>query len=175
MHQCSLPGRVRRNPARETLDTSGIDHGVGDVGPAMSDHALRTLLATSDLGVLATIRRNGRPQLSVVNYDYDDARALVRISITDDRAKARNLRRDPRASLQVTSPGGGAWAVADGIVELTPVAADPHDDTVEALITHYRDVRGEHPDWDDFRRAMVADGRVLARLKIDHVYGQPPA
>ncbi len=61
----------------------------------------------------------------------------------------------------------------DGTAELTPPAAAPDDDTVEALIALYRDLRGEHPDWDDYRRAMVEDRRVLLTLRIEHVYGQP--
>lgn len=98
---------------------------------------------------------------------------MVRVSITEGRAKTRNLRRDPRASYHVTSEDRWAWTVADGTAELTPPAEAPDDATVEALITLYRDVKGEHPDWDDYRRAMVQDRRVLLTLRIDHVYGQP--
>lgn len=65
--------------------------------------------------------------------------------------------------------------VVDATAELTPPAAERDDATVEQLITLYRDVKGEHPDWDDYRRAMVEDGRVLLTLRIEHVYGQPRA
>ncbi|HUZ08542.1 MAG TPA: PPOX class F420-dependent oxidoreductase [Acidimicrobiales bacterium] len=121
-------------------------------------------------GVLTTLRRDGRPQLSNIVYrlDGDD----IRISVTDQRAKTRNLRRDPRGSLYV--PGDSFWAyvVLDGTVELSDVARDPHDAVVDELVTLYRDVRGEeHPDWDEYRRAMVADGRVVARLHPTHAYG----
>ncbi|MFC5747824.1 PPOX class F420-dependent oxidoreductase [Actinomadura rugatobispora] len=136
--------------------------------------ALAKLVAGRDLGVLATIKRDGRPQLSTINYHYDEGRRLVRISITDDRAKARNLSRDPRASLHVSAPDGWSWAVAEGDAELSPVAADPHDAAVEELIELYRDIRGEHPDWDDYRRAMVADRRRVIRLRVARLYGQPP-
>lgn len=61
----------------------------------------------------------------------------------------------------------------DATAELSPVAADPHDATVEELIALYRDVQGEHPDWDDYRSAMVRDRRIVLRLHIEHVYGQP--
>ena len=64
--------------------------------------------------------------------------------------------------------------MAEGNAILTPPAAAPDDDTVEALIALYRNVAGEHPDWDDYRRAMVADRRVLLKLPISHVYGMPP-
>ncbi len=66
---------------------------------------------------------------------------------------------------------GGSYAVAEGDAELSPVAADPHDDTVEGLIALYRGVQGEHPDWDEFRQAMVADQRVLPRIAVTRVYG----
>lgn len=117
----------------------------------------------------------GRPQfqLSNVNHFYYPAERIIRVSITDDRAKTRNLRRDPRASYHVTSKDRWAWTVADGTAELSPVATDPSDATVEELITLYRDVQGEHPDWDDYRSAMVRDRRIVLRLHIEHVYGQP--
>nr|WP_253878898.1 PPOX class F420-dependent oxidoreductase [Actinomadura rupiterrae] len=134
---------------------------------------MRKLLAQSKLGVLATLKRDGRPQLSNINYHYDTDRDLVRISVTADRAKARNLRRDPRASLHVTSPDGWAWTVAEGTAELSDVAADEHDAAVEELIDVYRAVQGEHPDWDDYRRAMVRDQRLVVRLPVERVYGQP--
>ncbi|MFI0348831.1 PPOX class F420-dependent oxidoreductase [Actinomadura sp. 9N407] len=142
----------------------------------MAEHAgLLKLLGERDLGVLATLKKDGRPQLSSINYTFDEGRRLVRISITEDRAKARNLRRDPRASLHVSAPDGWSWAVAEGTAELTGVAADPHDAAVEELVDVYRTIRGEHPDWDDYRRVMVADRRVVVRLHVERVYGQPPA
>ncbi len=97
--------------------------------------------------------------------------SIVRVSITDDRAKTANLRRDPRASLHVTSDDFWSYAVIEATAELSPVAADPHDDTVEELIALYRAVQGEHPDWDDYRAAMVRDGRVVLRLPVERVYG----
>lgn len=138
----------------------------------MSDDDLRKLLARENLGVLATIKRDGRPQVSVVTYHYDPGTDVIRVSVRDPLAKTRNLRRDPRATLQVTAADGGTWVAAEGLAELSPVARDPHDDTVDALVEHYRDARGEHPDWDDFRVAMVRDERVLLRLPVGHVYGR---
>jgi PPOX class probable F420-dependent enzyme len=121
------------------------------------------------LGVLVTIKRDGRPQLSNVTYLYDGER--VRVSLTDGRAKTKNLRRDPRASLYVNGPNGRSYVVLEGKAELTPVAADEHDDTVEQLVAYYREASGEHPDWDDYRRAMVADKRLLFTMKVEHSYG----
>lgn len=138
------------------------------------DAALLDLISGRNLGVLATIKRNGRPQLSNVNYAYEPERRLIRISVTDDRAKTANLRRDSRASFHVSSADGWSYAVVEGTAELSPVAVDPHDDTVAELIDVYRAVRGEHPDWDDYRQAMVADRRIVLRLPVERVYGMPP-
>jgi PPOX class probable F420-dependent enzyme len=135
------------------------------------DTALRKLLSENKLGVLATLKRDGRPQLSTVNHFYDPEKNAILVSITEPRAKTRNLRRDPRASYHVNSADGWSYVVAEGIAELTEPAKDPHDDTVEALIDHYRGAAGEHPDWAEFRAAMVADQRVLLRIPVDRVYG----
>ncbi len=138
------------------------------------DDKLLAVLADNALGVLATIKRDGRPQLSNVSYRFDPRTPAIEVSITEPRAKTRNLRRDPRASLLVSSPDGWSYAVAEGTAVLSPPAAAPDDDTVESLITLYRNIAGEHPDWDDYRRAMVLDRRVLLRLPIAHLYGMPP-
>ncbi|MCX4093913.1 PPOX class F420-dependent oxidoreductase [Nocardia sp. alder85J] len=123
--------------------------------------------------VLTTLRRNGRPQLSNVTHSVGDD-GVIRISITADRAKYHNLRRQPWAALHVTSADFWQYAVLEGDVELTPVAAAPDDPTVEELITYYRSASGEHPDWDDYRRAMVADRRAVVRITPDHAYGMLP-
>ncbi|GAA4083212.1 PPOX class F420-dependent oxidoreductase [Actinomadura miaoliensis] len=142
----------------------------------MADEAaLAKLVADRHLGVLVTIKKDGRPQLSNVTYHFDPDRRLIRVSVTDTRAKTRNLRRDPRASLHVTTSDGWAYAVAEGTAELSAVAADPHDDAVGELVDLYRAVRGEHPDWDDYRRAMVDDQRLVVRLHVERLYGQAPA
>ncbi|MFC4495930.1 PPOX class F420-dependent oxidoreductase [Streptomyces ovatisporus] len=137
------------------------------------DEELLALLSEHKLGVLVTLKRDGRPQLSNVNYTYDSARRLVRISVTADRAKTRNLLRDPRASFHVTSQDGWAWTVAEGTADLTAVATEPDDDAVDELIDVYRAIQGEHPDWDEYRAAMIADRRQVVRLRVEHAYGQP--
>ncbi|MFE9954097.1 PPOX class F420-dependent oxidoreductase [Micromonospora sp. NPDC005299] len=136
--------------------------------------ALTDLVASRRLGVLATLKRDGRPQLSTVVYSVDRDAGLIRISVTDGRAKTANLRRDPRASFHVSSEDGWAYAVAEARAELTPVAERPDDPTVEELVGLYRAVQGEHPDWDDFRRAMVAERRLVLRLHVERLYGMPP-
>jgi PPOX class probable F420-dependent enzyme len=125
---------------------------------------------TNQRSVLATIKRDGRPQLSnVLHHVYDDG--LVRISITADRAKYKNLAREPWAALHVTQPDFWAYVVLEGDVELSAVAAAPDDATVEELVSYYRDIRGEHPDWDDSRAAQVRERRVMVRLRPARAYG----
>ncbi len=138
------------------------------------DDKLLALIAGNSLGVLATLKRDGRPQLSNVSYHFDPRALTISVSITEPRAKTRNLRRDPRASIHVSSDDGWAYAVAEGDAVLTPPAANPNDDTVEGLVALYRNIAGEHSDWDDYRRAMVDDRRVLMTLPIAHLYGMPP-
>ncbi|MFN8073723.1 MAG: PPOX class F420-dependent oxidoreductase [Mycobacterium sp.] len=138
------------------------------------DDKLLALIADNSLGVLATIKRDGRPQLSNVTYHFDPRSLTVEVSITEPRAKTRNLRRDPRASLLVSSDDGWSYAVAEGDAVLSAPAAAPNDDTVESLVALYRAIAGEHPDWDEYREAMVVDRRVLLRLPIGHLYGMPP-
>jgi PPOX class probable F420-dependent enzyme len=151
---------------------------MGEYAFAMSrqvfDDKLLAVIADNSLGVLATLKRDGRPQLSNVTYHFDARNVTVQVSVTEPRAKTRNLRRDPRASLLVGSDDGWSYAVADGNATLTPPAASPGDDTVEALIALYRSIAGEHPDWDEYRRTMVTDRRVVLTMPIVHVYGMPP-
>ena len=135
------------------------------------DPALLDLFAQLRGGSLITLKRDGRPQASVVVHAWDAATCSIRVSLTDDRAKTRNLRRDPRASYEVVSPDLRAWAVGEGFAELTVPAADPHDATVEALVALYRTLAGEHPDWAEYRAAMVADRRLVLTLRFEHVYG----
>jgi PPOX class probable F420-dependent enzyme len=137
------------------------------------DEGLLALLAEHKLGVLVTLKRDGRPQLSNVLYAYDSARRLIRISVTADRAKTRNLLRDQRASFHVTSKDGWSWTVAEGDAELTGVATEPYDDAVEELVDLYRAIQGEHSDWDEYRAAMVAERRQVVRISVSHAYGQP--
>lgn len=144
-----------------------------DMTQDTTQDALLALLSEGHGGVLVTLKRDGRPQLSNVAHAYDPDQRIVRISVTDDRAKTRNLRRDPRASYYVTSADRWAYTVAEGTAELSPVAADPYDETVEELVRLYREVLGEHDDWDDYRASMVRDKRLVVRLHVDRAYGVP--
>jgi PPOX class probable F420-dependent enzyme len=122
-------------------------------------------------GVLATIRATGRPQLSNILYALgeDD---VFRISVTDGRAKTANLRRDNRASLYVLGDSFWQYIVLEGSVDITPVAAAPDDKTVDQLVELYRTLQGqEHPDWDEYRAAMVNDHRLVLALRPERAYG----
>ena len=133
------------------------------------DEAL-ALVAGQRLGVLVTLRENGRPQTSNVLYAVRDGK--VRVSLTQDRAKTRNLRRDPRATLHVSTPDMSAWAALEGTAELSPVTTTPGDETGQALAELYVEISGsEHPDWDDYHRAMVKERRLLLTISVTHGYG----
>lgn len=136
---------------------------------------LRTALAYATehrRSVLITLRRDGRPQSSNVMHVVQDGCLVV--SVTDDRAKTRNARRDPRVSVHVGAEDFWSYVVVDGTAELTPVARDPRDATVEALVGYYRAAAGEHPDWDEYRDVMVREGRLLLRVHPERAYGMLP-
>ena len=141
----------------------------------MDLHAALDYARTNRRCVLVTLKADGRPQSSNVFQWTDDA-GVVRISLTDGRAKTRNLERDPRISLHLL-PDDGFWSyvVLEGEADLSPVAAEPDDAVVEELVAYYRAMSGEHPDWDDYRRAMVADRRLVLRVRPTRAYGMPPA
>lgn len=132
---------------------------------------LLDIVAENHLGVLTTIKRDGRPQLSDVTYVLDRQARTIRVSITDSRAKTKNIRRDPRVSMHVR-PQGWGYAVAEGTARLSEVTRAVDDATAEALVSLYRDARGEeHPDWDEYREAMVEQCRLVLTIDIERVYG----
>jgi PPOX class probable F420-dependent enzyme len=111
--------------------------------------------------VLVTRRRDGRPQLSPVAAGVDDGRLVI--ATYPGRAKVHNLRRDPRASALVLSDDwDDAWVQVDGTAEVIDLPG-----AVEPLVGYFRSIAGEHGDWDEYRRAMVAQGKCLIRLTID--------
>ena len=116
-------------------------------------------------GILATIKRDGRPQLSNILYFVDDD-GRVRISVTQTRAKTHNLRRDPRASLHVQGRDRYEYLVAEGTAELLE-----GEGLKEALRHYYRKVRGEHPNWAEYDAAMVSEQRLLLSISVDRAYG----
>ena len=128
------------------------------------------IAASTHNGVLVTLKRDGRPQLSNITHVVGSD-GLIRISVTDGRAKAANLRRDPRASLYVSRPDFWSYLVIEGTADLSPTAAAPDDATVDELVDVYRAAQGEHPDWEEYRRVMVEDHRLVVRLRPERAYG----
>ncbi|MEN3360800.1 MAG: hypothetical protein V7637_4782 [Mycobacteriales bacterium] len=132
---------------------------------------MHALLAESRIGVLATMKSDGRPQLSPVMPYYDRPAGVIYVSTADGLAKTANIRRDPRVSLQVTSADGRSWATAEGDARLIGPGSEPDGPEVQALVDYYRAAAGEHPDWAEYRAVMVASGRVLISMTVSRVYG----
>ncbi len=126
----------------------------------------RQFLKVRHDGILATIMRDGRPQLSNILYLLDED-GRIKISVTQTRAKTHNLRRDPRASLHVQGRDRYEYLVVEGSAELVEGAG-----LKEALRHYYRKVRGEHPDWAEYDAAMVTEQRLLLSVSVERAYGQ---
>ncbi|MEX0429431.1 PPOX class F420-dependent oxidoreductase [Nocardioides sp. DS6] len=133
------------------------------------DAALAMARATRHSTIVA-LKKDGKPQLSNVAHVVGDD-GIVRVSITATRAKYHNLRRTPWAALHVNGATVWSYAVLECDAELTPVAADPHDATVDELVEVYRGIGGEHSDWEEYRAAMVSDQRLVVRLTPTYAYG----
>lgn len=127
-------------------------------------------------GVVIALKSDGRPQASNIVYalERDGDAGTVRISVTANRAKTNNLQRDPRASLHVTSDDFWRWVVLEGDASLSPVATADDEATLVPLRDLYRDVSGEHDDWDDYDAAMVRDQRQVLSIAVTYAYGQLP-
>lgn len=131
------------------------------------DEAL-DFLASRDKGVLATLKRDGRPQLSNIMYVVENGE--IRISVTETRAKTANARRDARVSLHVTSEDFWTYVVAEGEAQLGPVAREPGDETCRRLLAAYQRLRGPHRDPEEFYAAMVAERRLELSFRPERCY-----
>lgn len=131
--------------------------------------SLEQFLADRTRGAIVTLRPDGRPHVSTVDYHF--ANGALRISTTADRLKTRNLQGNAHAAFYVSDAGGGSWVTAEGTATLSQVAQAPDDATVEELIDLYRSIAGEHPDWDEYRAAMVTDRRLVISLAVQKLYG----
>lgn len=128
----------------------------------MDADEVRDFIRTNGRGVLSTLRRDGGVQMSPVLVVVDDDGSLI-ISTTEAAAKTRNLRRRPYVYFCAISPQFfGAWAAAEG-----PVTIESLPEAMEGLVRYYLLAAGEHPDWDEYRAAMVRDRRVLVRIQIE--------
>lgn len=114
-------------------------------------------------GVLGTVRSDGTPQMSPVTIGVG-VDGSVLISSYPERAKVRNLRRRPQASLCVLSDSfGDEWVQISG-----PTTVVDLPDALDGLVAYFRSIGGEHPDWNEYRRAMVTQGKVLLKVEIQH-------
>jgi PPOX class probable F420-dependent enzyme len=122
----------------------------------------REFLRKNHNAVLATFRRDGRPQMSPVGATVDEQGRVI-VSTRAPAMKTRNLRRDPRVSVIVLNGGFyGDWAQVEGTAEIVE-----QPEAIELLVDYYRRMAGEHEDWDDYRAAMVREQRVLVRFDIE--------
>ncbi|MBB5906126.1 PPOX class F420-dependent oxidoreductase [Actinoalloteichus hymeniacidonis] len=120
---------------------------------------LLTFLRSRKQGLIITSRADGRPQASPVTYGVDESGRIV-VSTYPQRAKVANLRRNPAVSLVALSQNfDDAWVQVDGEAEVLDIP-----DSVEPLVDYFRAVAGEHPDWAEYRQAMVAQGKSLVRI-----------
>ena len=121
----------------------------------------RAFLREHHRGILATVRGDGRPQMSPVSVALD-GEGRPSISTRETAYKVRNIRKDPAVSLCVTSDDFWRWIQVDGTAEVVSLP-----EAMELLVEQYRTVAGEHPDWDDYRRAMQEQRRVIVRIDIE--------
>lgn len=137
--------------------------------PPLQPDKAEEFLGQRHRGVLVTLKSDGRPQLSNVAYGYLDG--VVRVSTTADRAKAANVRRDPRVSLYVTSDDFWTYLVVEGEAELSEVATEPGDATCQSLLELYDAISDTpHPDPEDFHAAMVTERRLQLSFRPSHRY-----
>ncbi|MFB7932735.1 pyridoxamine 5'-phosphate oxidase family protein [Streptomyces sp. NPDC056039] len=136
----------------------------------LSDEALSDLLGKQQFGTLASVKRDGRPHLTTMVYSWDREARIVRFSTTADRVKVKHLRRDPRAALHVQ--GGDVWsfAVAEGEAEVSEATTVPGDAVGRELLRMIP--QGARPeDEGAFLEELVAERRVVVRLRVDRLYG----
>ncbi|MBL1065886.1 TIGR03618 family F420-dependent PPOX class oxidoreductase [Streptomyces sp. 7-21] len=136
----------------------------------LTDGELSAVLSAHRFGVLAAVRRTGHPHLSTVVYQWDPAARLLRVSSTASRVKTRLLRRDPHAALHVAAADHMTFAVAEGLAEVSPPTTTPGDATGRELLP----LLGLSGDPDEEAAALeklVAEERVVLRLRVDRLYG----
>jgi PPOX class probable F420-dependent enzyme len=136
----------------------------------MDTAAAEAFLADHHQGVLITLRADGRAQSSNIAYSFADG--VARISVTADRAKTANLRRDGRAVLHVVGESFYQYVSASGSAELSAVSTEPGDESGQELLALLNAVAPEpHSDPDEFFQAMVDDDRLVVRLRFDGFAG----
>lgn len=136
-------------------------------------NALSDWLSSHHRAVLVTVRVDGRPQTSNVVYSYQDG--VARVSVTDTRAKTRNLRRNNNAVLHILGDDFGSFVSASVTADVGPISVSPRDPVGRELADIYSHITGQpHPNWDEFYDAMVDERRLVLSLRIERVTGQHP-
>jgi PPOX class probable F420-dependent enzyme len=131
---------------------------------SISVDEVRAFMRTNHRAVLATLRRDGQPQMSPVLVGIDDDGSMI-VSTSERAMKTVNIRRSGRAWVCAFEDGFfGRWVQAEG-----PATVESLPDVMEGLVRYYRLLSGEHPDWDDYRAAMVRQHRVLLRIRMERV------
>ncbi|MFG1705967.1 pyridoxamine 5'-phosphate oxidase family protein [Nonomuraea sp. M3C6] len=141
--------------------------GAGPGPRSLTDDELSRLLGEQRFGALATNKSSGYPHLSTVIYTWDPGQLVVRISTIADRLKVRQLHQDPSCALYVASNDFGSYAVAEGAAELSPVSGEPGDEVGRELLAMQPRVDDEAA----FLQQMVADRRLVIRLRASRLYG----
>ncbi|MDR8411531.1 PPOX class F420-dependent oxidoreductase [Nonomuraea sp. 3-1Str] len=144
--------------------------GAGPAPVSLPEEELSNLIAGQRFGALATTRSSGVPHLSTVVYSWDAEQRVARISTIADRLKVRQLQRDPRGSLYVTSDDFWSFAVAEGKAELSPVSAEPGDEVGRELLAMAGGLADPARE-EAFLRQMAADRRMVIRLRVSRLYG----
>lgn len=140
-------------------------------GPrVLADDALSALLATHQFGVLATNKRSGHPHLTTMLYHWDPQSRIVRFSTTADRVKVRQLRNDSRAALHVSSEDHWSFAVAEGEAEVSEITTEAGDAVGRELLAMLP-ASARLADEEPFLAQLVAEQRLVIRLKVDRLYG----
>jgi PPOX class probable F420-dependent enzyme len=122
-------------------------------------------------GILITLRKDGRSQSSDIAYAMIEGKFCI--SATIERAKTKNLLRDNRAVLHITSPDSWSYISFDGVAEITETAEEPNDQVCNELAALFVAVQGkQHPNWDEFNEAMINDKRIVIRFVPQSAVGQ---
>ncbi|MER8161860.1 TIGR03618 family F420-dependent PPOX class oxidoreductase [Streptomyces sp. NPDC094472] len=149
---------------------AGTTPGAGPAPRPLTEDELLLMLRDQRLGVLSTVKRSGHPHLSTVIHHWSPEERVLRISSTADRLKVRQLRRDPHVAVHVGAPDGWSFAVAEGEAEVSEVTAVPGDAVGRELLSMTPGF-ADPPDEAAFLEQLVADRRVVIRIRVSRLYG----
>ncbi|MET9067661.1 PPOX class F420-dependent oxidoreductase [Streptosporangium sandarakinum] len=152
------------------MSEDGYGPGQGPGARPLTEDEVARILGEQRFGVLATVKRDGRPHLASMVFGWDPEERVIRISSAEGRIKVTHLRRDPRATLHAQGENVFSYAVAEGEAEVSEASAEPGDATGRELLA----MAGGFDDPADetaFLEQMVKDRRVVIRLRVSRLYG----